>query len=112
MLPDRFERRKFLKHISVWGEPRYAIYAPFLVASKKIFFNFFFYFCRNLEYMEREGLLERQGWSLGKKIDHSLGVIEDFYAQLDGKVAVYKKIPRLQLWFIKKCFGLEYRNFE
>lgn len=27
-------------------------------------------------------------------------------------VAVYKKIPRLQLWFIKKCFGLEYKKFD
>ncbi len=38
--------------------------------------------------MTREELLERQSWSLEKKIDHSLGVIEDFYAQLNGKVAV------------------------
>ena len=27
-------------------------------------------------------------------------------------IAVYRKIPRLQLWFIKKCFGLEYRDIE
>ena len=27
-------------------------------------------------------------------------------------IAVYKDIPRLQLWFIKKCFGLEYRDIE
>ena len=27
-------------------------------------------------------------------------------------IAVYKEIPRLQRWFIKKCFGLEYRIFE
>ena len=27
-------------------------------------------------------------------------------------VAVYKEIPRLQRWFIKKFFGLEYRKFE
>lgn len=26
--------------------------------------------------------------------------------------AVYKDIPRIQRWFIKKCFGLEYRKFE
>ena len=27
-------------------------------------------------------------------------------------IAVYRKIPRLQLWFIKKCFGLEYRDIK
>lgn len=38
--------------------------------------------------MTREELLERQSWSLERKIDHSLGVIEDFYARLSGKVAI------------------------
>lgn len=27
-------------------------------------------------------------------------------------IAVYKKIPRLQLWFIKKCFGLVYKKYK
>ena len=28
------------------------------------------------------------------------------------KIMVYEEIPRLQLWFIKKCFGLEYRDIK
>lgn len=57
--------------------------------------------------MEISELRERQGWSLEKKIDHSLGVIEDFYAQLDGKVAVSfsgGKDSTVLLWLARKVF--------
>lgn len=33
-------------------------------------------------------LRERQGWTLNQKIDHSLGVIEQFISRLEGKVYV------------------------
>lgn len=57
--------------------------------------------------MTKEELLERQGWSLEKKIDHSLGVIEDFHAQLGGKVAVSfsgGKDSTVLLWLVRKLF--------
>lgn len=57
--------------------------------------------------MEISELRERQGWSLEKKIDHSLGVIEDFYAQLDGKVAVSfsgGKDSTVLLWLARRVF--------
>lgn len=57
--------------------------------------------------MTREELLERQSWSLEKKIDHSLGVIEDFYAQLNGKVAVSfsgGKDSTVLYWLARKLF--------
>lgn len=38
--------------------------------------------------MTKEILRERQGWTLDQKIDHSLGVIEQFYNRLDGKVYI------------------------
>lgn len=57
--------------------------------------------------MTREELLERQSWPLEKKIDHSLGVIEDFYAQLNGKVAVSfsgGKDSTVLYWLARKLF--------
>ena len=38
--------------------------------------------------MTIEELRERQGWTLTQKIDHSLGVIDQFNAHYDGKVYV------------------------
>ena len=38
--------------------------------------------------MTIEELRERQGWTLAQKIDHSLGVIDQFNAHYDGKVYV------------------------
>lgn len=38
--------------------------------------------------MDIQELRERQGWSLAQKIDHSLGVIDQFYSRLGGKVYV------------------------
>ena len=57
--------------------------------------------------MEIDELRKRQGWSLEKKIDHSLGVIEDFYAQLEGRVAVSfsgGKDSTVLLWLARKLF--------
>lgn len=57
--------------------------------------------------MTREELLERQSWPLEKKIDHSLGVIEDFNAQLNGKVAVSfsgGKDSTVLYWLARKLF--------
>ena len=57
--------------------------------------------------MEINELRERQGWSLEKKIDHSLGVIEDFHAQLDGRVAVSfsgGKDSTVLYWLARKLF--------
>ena len=36
--------------------------------------------------MTYEELKERQGWTLAQKIDHSLGVIDQFISRMDGKV--------------------------
>lgn len=36
--------------------------------------------------MTKQELHERQGWSLNQKIDHSLGVIDQFIAKTDGRV--------------------------
>lgn len=38
--------------------------------------------------MDIKELKERQGWTLNQKIDHSLGVIDQFISRLDGKVYV------------------------
>lgn len=38
--------------------------------------------------MTIEELRERQSWSLSQKIDHSLGVIEQFYSRLNGNVYI------------------------
>jgi 3'-phosphoadenosine 5'-phosphosulfate sulfotransferase (PAPS reductase)/FAD synthetase len=38
--------------------------------------------------MDAQELKERQSWSLAQKIDHSLGVIDQFRSRLDGKVFV------------------------
>lgn len=38
--------------------------------------------------MDYKELTERQQWTLNQKIDHSLGVIEQFNARLDGRVFV------------------------
>lgn len=71
--------------------------------------------------MTKEELRERQGWSLDQKIDHSLGVIDQFYTRLNGKVYVSfsgGKDSTVLLWLarkihkdIKACFfntGNEY----
>lgn len=36
------------------------------------------------EQITLEELKERQSWSLTQKIDHSLGVIEEFHTKLNG----------------------------
>lgn len=36
--------------------------------------------------MTHKELKERQAWSLEQKIDHSLGVINQFYERLNGQV--------------------------
>ena len=57
--------------------------------------------------MDINELKERQSWSLEKKIDHSLGVIEDFYSQLGGAVAVSfsgGKDSTVLLWLVRKVY--------
>lgn len=36
--------------------------------------------------MTLQELRERQGWSLAQKVDHTLGVIDQFVSRMDGKV--------------------------
>ena len=38
--------------------------------------------------MDLQTLRERQAWTLTQKIDHSLGVIDQFASHFDGKVYV------------------------
>lgn len=38
--------------------------------------------------MKLDKLKEKQAWSLSQKIDHALGVIDQFYQRLDGNVFV------------------------
>lgn len=62
---------------------------------------------KNAEDMTHAELKERQGWSLEKKIDHSLGAIEQFYETLDGKVYVGfsgGKDSTVLLWLARKLY--------
>lgn len=57
--------------------------------------------------MTHAELKERQGWSLEKKIDHSLGAIEQFYQRLDGKVYIGfsgGKDSTVLLWLARKLY--------
>lgn len=57
--------------------------------------------------MDLKELKERQSWSLSQKIDHSLGVIDQFYGRLDGKVYVSfsgGKDSTVLLWLARKIF--------
>lgn len=55
----------------------------------------------------REELNYRMGWSLSQKVDHALGVIEQFYAHNDGKVYVSfsgGKDSSVLLYLIRKLY--------
>lgn len=57
--------------------------------------------------MTKEELKERQSWSLDQKIDHSLGVIEQFYNTLNGNVYVSfsgGKDSTVLLWLARKLY--------
>jgi len=57
--------------------------------------------------MDINELKERQAWSLDQKIDHSIGVIEDFYSRLNGKCYVSfsgGKDSTIVLWLARKVF--------
>lgn len=57
--------------------------------------------------MDIKELRERQSWSLSQKIDHSLGVIDQFYNRLDGKCYVSfsgGKDSTIVLWLARKIF--------
>lgn len=57
--------------------------------------------------MTEEDVKIMQGWSLNKKIDHSLAVIEDFHAKLNGKVYVSfsgGKDSTVLYWLAQKVF--------
>ena len=57
--------------------------------------------------MTHAELKERQDWSLEKKIDHSLGAIEQFYQRLDGKVYIGfsgGKDSTVLLWLARKLY--------
>lgn len=52
-------------------------------------------------------LKERQAWSLPQKIDHALGVIDQFYQRLDGKVYVSfsgGKDSTVLYWLARKIY--------
>ena len=52
-------------------------------------------------------LRERQGWSLNQKIDHSIGVIEQFYERLNGNVYISfsgGKDSTVLLWLARKVY--------
>ena len=57
--------------------------------------------------MDIRELRERQGWSLDQKIDHSLGVIDQFYQRLNGKCYVSfsgGKDSTIVLWLARKIY--------
>ena len=57
--------------------------------------------------MDYKELKERQDWSLEKKIDHSLGAIEEFYERLGGKVYIGfsgGKDSTVLLWLARKLY--------
>ncbi len=57
--------------------------------------------------MTLQELKERQGWSLNQKIDHSIGVIEQFYERLNGQVFVSfsgGKDSTVLLWLARKIY--------
>ena len=57
--------------------------------------------------MTLEELRERQSWSLDQKIDHSLGVIEQFYTRLNGNVYISfsgGKDSTVLLWLARKIY--------
>lgn len=80
-------------------------FKPDCLTLRKIFYFIFLFLQKRV--MTREELLERQSWSLERKIDHSLGVIEDFHARLSGKVAVSfsgGKDSTVLYWLARKVF--------
>ena len=57
--------------------------------------------------MNRNELNDRKGWSLARKIDHTLGVIEQYYHLTDGKVYVSfsgGKDSSVLLYLIRRLF--------
>lgn len=57
--------------------------------------------------MDYQELKERQSWTLSQKIDHSLGVIEQFYSRLNGNVYVSfsgGKDSTVLLWLARKIY--------
>lgn len=57
--------------------------------------------------MRLEELRERQQWPLNQKIDHALGVIEDFYTTLNGRVYVAfsgGKDSTVLYWLARKIY--------
>ena len=57
--------------------------------------------------MDLKELRERQSWTLDQKIDHALGVIDQFYQRLDGKCYVSfsgGKDSTIVLWLARKIY--------
>lgn len=57
--------------------------------------------------MDYKELKERQAWTLDQKVDHAMGVIDQFYNRLDGKVYVSTSGGRdstVLLWIARKIF--------
>ena len=57
--------------------------------------------------MNVQELRERQGWTLSQKIDHSMGVIDQFYNRLEGKCYVSfsgGKDSTIVMWLARKIF--------
>lgn len=57
--------------------------------------------------MTAKELKERQGWTLDQKIDHSLGVIDQFYQRLNGQVYISfsgGKDSTVLLWLARKLY--------
>ena len=57
--------------------------------------------------MTHKELKERQAWSLEQKIDHSLGVINQFYERLNGQVYISfsgGKDSTVLYWLARKLY--------
>jgi 3'-phosphoadenosine 5'-phosphosulfate sulfotransferase (PAPS reductase)/FAD synthetase len=57
--------------------------------------------------MDLKELRQRQSWALDQKIDHSLGVIDQFYQRLDGKCYVSfsgGKDSTIVLWLARRIY--------
>ena len=55
----------------------------------------------------KDELEYRQNWSLNQKIDHSLGVIDQFYQRLNGRVYISfsgGKDSTVLLWLARKIY--------